>query len=94
MFTDVLESPYLLLSQPTVALVSHIAIILTFTLQLQARCPTEALRQAHTRMDLLMHARCSSIEVAQAASDVMQMAAATGNQNAFTSSARFTYVFK
>jgi hypothetical protein len=35
---------------------------------MEAKCPREALKLAHTRMDLLRHFQCSIVEVAQAAS--------------------------
>ena len=55
------------------------------------KCVNEAMKLAHTRIDLLLHLQCSIVEVAQAASDAMQMAAACGLKSASRAFSKFSY---
>jgi hypothetical protein len=74
-----------------VQLISCMRLYDMVPMTIQARCPSEALLQAHTRMELLQHAKCGEVEVAQAAHDAAQMAAAAGNEKARLAFARFSY---
>lgn len=58
---------------------------------MQAKCPREALKMAHTRMDLLLHLKCSVVEVAQAAYDAFQMAAAAGMGKVSRAFVKYSY---
>jgi hypothetical protein len=58
---------------------------------MRARCPAEALIQAHSRVDLLLMARCGEVEVAQAAHDAAQMAAACGNDKARIAFGKYSF---
>lgn len=60
-------------------------------MSMNARCPSEALIQAHTRLDLLSVAKCGEVELAQAAHDAAQMAAASGNDKARVAFGKYSF---